>query len=106
MNCSSSSLSSLEGSRSRIFTSSPTSSLSTLSTSRVLSPDNTPLGLKQLNRSPREILEKKAKMVKDMGRLDTKDEDESMDMDMMVGEEKEVMVQLRLFYLGVVNSMK
>ena len=51
-------------------------------------------------------MEKKAKMVKDMGRLDTKDEDESMDMDMMVGEEKEVMVQLRLFYLGVVNSMK
>ena len=106
MNCSSSSLSSLEGSRSRIFTSSPTSSLSTLSTSRVLSPDNTPLGLKQLNRSPREILEKKVKMVKDMGRLDIKDKDESMEMGIMVGEGKEVMVQLRLSYLGVVNSMK
>jgi hypothetical protein len=32
----------------------------------VVSPDNTPLGLKQLSRSPREILEKKAKKMKGM----------------------------------------
>ena len=31
---------------------------------------------------------------------------EIMDMAMMVGEGKEVMVQLRLFYLGVVHSLK
>ena len=30
----------------------------------------------------------------------------NMSMAMMLGEEKEVLVQLRLFYLGMVNSMK
>ena len=100
------SLTSLEGGRSRTFSSSPTSSLSTLSSSRVISPDNTPLGLKQLSRSPREILEKKAKMVKGMGMMEAEENDEIMDMAMMVGEGLEVTVQLKLFYLGVVHSMK
>ena len=106
MDCSLSSLSSLEESRSRTFTSSPTSSLSTLSISRVVSPDNTPFGLKQLSRYPREILEKKAKMVKGMGMMEAKENDESMDMAIIVGERLEVMVQLKLFYLGVVHSME
>ena len=88
----------LEGNISRTFTSSPTS--------RVVSPDKSPLGLKQLSRSPREILEKKAKMVKGMAMIEADEIDESMELAMMVGEEKEVMVQLRLFYLGVVHSIK
>ena len=97
--------SSLEGSRSRTFTSSPTSSLSTLSTSKVVSRDNTPLGLKQLSRSPREILEKKANMARGMGMMEAEEKD-SMDMAMMAGEGKQVMVLLRLFHLGVVNSLE
>ena len=84
MNCSPLSLTSPEEGRSRTFTSSPTSSLSTLSSSRVVSPDNTPLGLKQLSRSHRGILEKKAKMVKGMGMMESEENDESMDMAMMV----------------------
>ena len=107
MNCSPPwSLTSLEEGRRRTFTSSPTSSLSTLSSSRVGSPDNTPLGLKQLSRSHREILEKKAKMVKGMGMMEAEENDGSMDMAMMVVEGNEVMVQLRSFYLGVVHSLK
>ena len=100
------SLTSLGGGRSRTFTSSPTSSLSTLSSSRVISPDNNPLGLKQLSRSHRGILEKKAKMVKGMGMMEAEENDGSMDMAMMVVEGNEVMVQLRSFYLGVVHSLK
>jgi hypothetical protein len=96
MNSSPLSLTSLGGSRSRTFTSSPTSSLSTLSTNRVVSPGNSPFGLKQLSR---EIFE----MVNGMGMMKT-EEILSMDMAMMVGEGKEMMVHLRLFYLGVVHG--
>ena len=68
---------------------------------RVVSPDISPLGLNQLSK---EILEKKSKMVKGMEMMNG----ESVDMSMaiMLGEGKEVMVQLRLFYLGVVRRME
>ena len=89
------SMTSLEGGRSRTFSSSPTSSLSTLSSSRVISPDNTPLGLKQLSRSHRGILEKKAKMVKGMGMIEAEENDESMDMAILGEEGNEAMVQLK-----------
>ena len=80
------SLTKLEGSRSRTYTPSPTSSIFTLSTIRVGSPGNTPLGIKQLSRSPREILKKKAKIVKGMGMIETEENYESMDMAIMVGQ--------------------
>ena len=57
----------------------------------------TNLGLKQLNRSPREILKKKAKMVRGMGMMDTEGK-YSMDMAMLGGEGKEMMVKCRLCY--------
>ena len=58
---------------------------------RVFSTENTPLGLKQLSRSPREILEKKSKMF----RTDVK-----IMENMRPGEDDE-MTKLRLFYMGV-----
>jgi hypothetical protein len=39
-----------------------------------------------------------------MAMMEADEIDESMKMAMMVGEEKEVMVQLRLFYLGSVTT--
>ena len=79
-----------------------------MSTSRVVSPDISPLCLRQLSRSHREILEKKSKMVKGIEMMKAEENGENMDMSlaMMLGEGKEVMVQLRLFYLGVVRRMK
>ena len=43
-----------------------------------------------------------------MGMMKAEENEVSMNMSMamMLGEEKEVLVQLRLFYLGMVNSMK
>ena len=82
------------------FTSSPTSSpLSTLSTNRVI---NTGLGLKQLSTSPEEIFE----MVKGMEMMKTGGNAESMDMAIMAEDGKEMLVKLRLFYLGAVYSTK
>ena len=64
---------------------------------RVSSTENTPLGLKKLNRSPREILEKKSKM----RRTDVK-----ITENMRPGEDDEGMSELRLCYMVVIRSFQ
>ena len=63
---------------------------------RVFSTENTPLGLKQLSRSPREILEKKSKMC----RTDVK-----ITENMGPGEDDK-MTELRLFFMGAIRSIQ
>ena len=87
---------------------SPTSSLSKLTTSctRVACQDNTHLGLKQLGRSPREIFEKKAQIVRGMRKIEEETKKRmNIAMWWVVEEGKEVMVELRLLYFVVVSSM-
>ena len=85
MNCSRLSLTRLEESRSRTFTSSPTSY------SPCLPAEWSAQAIKQV---PKEVLEKKAKMVKSMGMIKTED------IAIMVNDGKE------MFYRGLVHSMK
>ena len=108
MRCSPSSLNTIaliEGNRSCTFTSSATT-FSFSSPTRVFSPDSTQLGLKQLSRFPRKILEKKAEMVRLMGMVDTEEREEGMYNvhDGRTGDE--VIAQFRLSYLWLIHSMK